>query len=122
MYPADLKYTKDHEWVQLDGDDGARRHHRLRAEAARRRRLPRAAGGRPHAEARATSFGTIESVKAVSELYAPVSGEVVEVNAALEREARSRQHAIRTSSWMIAIKLTTPATRRSARRRRSTPI
>ena len=43
MYPADFKYTKDHEWVKLVGRRRARRHHRLRAEAAGRRRLPRAA-------------------------------------------------------------------------------
>ena len=48
MYPADLKYTKDHEWVRSDGGEAAGRHHRLRAGAARRRRLRRAAGRRPH--------------------------------------------------------------------------
>ncbi len=92
MYPADFKYTKDHEWIELSGDRRRGRHHRLRAAAARRRRLPRAAGSRPQAEARATSFGTIESVKAVSELYAPVSGEVVEVNTRARREAGGGQH------------------------------
>ena len=44
-YPADLKYTKDHEWIRVEGDTGADRHHRLRAAAARRRRLRRAARG-----------------------------------------------------------------------------
>ena len=48
------------------------------------------------------SFGTIESVKAVSELYAPVAGEVVEVNAALEGQAGDRSTPIRTAAWMIA--------------------
>ena len=72
-YPAGLKYTKDHEWIELVGRSRQGRHHRLRAAAARRRRLPRAAGGRDEAEA-GQSFGTIESVKAVSELYAPVIG------------------------------------------------
>jgi glycine cleavage system H protein len=53
------------------------------------------------------SFGTIESVKAVSELYAPVSGEVVEVNSAL----KSRPEAVNTdphASWMIVVKLSEP--------------
>ena len=72
MYPADLKYTKDHEWIRLDRRPGAGRHHRLRPAAARRRRLPRAAGGRPHGEEGGV-FGTIESVKAVSELYCAAS-------------------------------------------------
>ena len=46
MYPTDLKYTKDHEWVRVDGGEAAGRHHRLRAAAARRRRVRRAAGSR----------------------------------------------------------------------------
>jgi glycine cleavage system H protein len=53
------------------------------------------------------SFGTIESVKAVSELYAPVSGEVVEVNAALKDKPET-VNADPHGSWMIAIKLTNP--------------
>ena len=53
------------------------------------------------------SFGTIESVKAVSELYSPVSGEVVEVNAAL----KDKPEAVNTDphgSWMVVVKLTNP--------------
>ena len=51
-YPADLKYTKDHEWIELDRRPRRRRHHRLRAAAARRRRLRRAAGRRRDGESR----------------------------------------------------------------------
>jgi glycine cleavage system H protein len=54
------------------------------------------------------SFGTIESVKAVSELYAPVSGEVVEVNAALKDKPET-VNANPHTSWMIVVRLNDPA-------------
>jgi glycine cleavage system H protein len=54
------------------------------------------------------SFGTIESVKAVSELYSPVAGEVVEVNAAL-KEKPEKVNADPHGSWMIVLKLADPA-------------
>ncbi len=53
------------------------------------------------------SFGTIESVKAVSELYAPMSGEVVEINAALKTKPET-VNADPHSSWMIVLKLSNP--------------
>ena len=63
------------------------------------------------------SFGTIESVKAVSELFAPVSGEVVEVNAALKDKPELVNSAPH-DTWMVAIKLAEPVgSRRAARRR-----
>ena len=57
MYPQDCRYTKDHEWIKVEGDRGRVGHHRLRAEAARRRRLPRAARGRARPRRRASSSG-----------------------------------------------------------------
>ena len=86
---------------------GQGRHHRLRAAAARRRRLRRAPEVGTKLKA-GQSFGTIESVKAVSELYAPVAGEVVEVNAALKDKpeaVNSDPHA----SWMIVLRLANAA-------------
>ena len=53
-------------------------------------------------------FGSIESVKAVSELYAPVSGEVVEVNASLKNKPET-VNANPYESWMVGVKLTNPA-------------
>ncbi len=76
MYPETLKYTKDHEWIRVDAGVGQRRDHRFRAEAAGGRCLRRAARRRPDGD-EGEAIGTIESVKAVSELFAPVSGEVV---------------------------------------------
>ena len=95
-YPADLKYTKDHEWIRVDGDTGDGRHHRLRAAAAGRRGLRRAAGRRRDGDA-GQSFGTIESVKAVSELFAPVTGEVIEVNTVAQGSTRKTSTASRTT-------------------------
>ena len=118
-YPDRLQVHQGPRVDRVVGRPRQGRHHRLRAAAARRRRVRRAAGGRREAEA-GQSFGTIESVKAVSELYAPVSGEVVEVNAAL----KDKPEAVNTDphgSWMIVIKLSDPAeTRRRCSTRRST--
>ena len=76
------------------------RHHRLRAAAAGRRGVRRAARGRARTVTAGQVFGTIESVKAVSELFAPVAGEVVAVNAALRitpEDVNSEPH----DTWMI---------------------
>ena len=81
-----------------------RRHHRLRPAAARRRGLRGAAGRGYDADRRDRSFGTIESVKAVSELFAPVTGEVVEINGSLKDSpdhVNSKPH----DTWMVKVKL-----------------
>src|SRR5436305_14416783 len=82
-YPAGFKYTKDHEWIEVSGDRG-----KVGITDYAQKQL----GDVVYLELPAIgvkliqgqSFGTIESVKAVSELYAPVSGEVVEVNEGLK--------------------------------------
>ena len=102
-YPANLKYTKDHEWVDLNGDKGKvgiTDYAQQQLGDVVYVELPEA-GAKLKA---GQSFGTIESVKAVSELYSPVAGEVVEVNTALKDKpevVNSDPHG----SWMIAIKL-----------------
>jgi glycine cleavage system H protein len=106
-YPASLKYTKDHEWIQVDGGRG-----RIGITDFAQRQLGDVVyielptvGARLKA---GQSFGTIESVKAVSELYAPVSGEVVEVNQAL----KDKPEAVNSDphgSWMIVIELAVPS-------------
>ena len=78
--PRTCKYTKEHEWVRVDGDVATIGITRLRAGAARRRRLRRAAREGRDASRKFASFGVVESVKAASDIYAPVSGEVVERN------------------------------------------
>jgi glycine cleavage system H protein len=105
-YPAGFKYTKDHEWIELAGDRGKigiTDYAQQQLGDVVYMELPEV-GAKLKA---GQSFGTIESVKAVSELYAPVSGEVVEVNTAL----KSRPETVNTdphASWMIVVKLSEP--------------
>jgi glycine cleavage system H protein len=104
MYPADLKYTKDHEWVKITGSDarvGITDYAQKQLGDVVYLELPDV--GRQLSKG--DVFGTIESVKAVSELYSPVTGEVVEVNRALAEKpeaVNSKPH----ESWMIALKVT----------------
>jgi len=105
-YTTTFKYTKDHEWVDVSGDRG-----KIGITDYAQQQL----GDVVYVELpeigaklkQGQSFGTIESVKAVSELYAPVTGEVVEVNASLKDKPEA-VNANPHASWMIAIKLTNP--------------
>jgi glycine cleavage system H protein len=102
-YPAGYKYTKDHEWVELSGD---------RAKIGITDYAQQQLGDVIYVELpavgatlkQAASFGTIESVKAVSELYAPLSGEVVEVNASIKDKPEAL-NASPHSSWLIVLKI-----------------
>jgi glycine cleavage system H protein len=103
-YPATYKYTKDHEWIDLAGDRG-----KVGITDYAQQQLGDVVYVElPEVGARlkqGQSFGTIESVKAVSELYSPVSGEVLEVNGGLKDKPEtinSDPHG----SWMIVLKLT----------------
>jgi glycine cleavage system H protein len=106
-YPDGRKYTKDHEWIEVTGDRG-----RVGITDFAQQQL----GDVVYLELpevgatlkAGQSFGTIESVKAVSELYAPVSGEVVEVNAALKDKPEA-VNANPHTSWMIVVRLNDPA-------------
>ena len=104
MYPADLKYTKDHEWVKISGTDarvGITDYAQKQLGDVVYLELPDV--GRTFNKG--DVFGTIESVKAVSELYSPVTGEVTEVNRSLTEKpeaVNSDPHG----SWMIAMKIT----------------
>ena len=105
--PDTYKYTKDHEWIELTGNRG-----RVGITTYAQQQLGDVVylelpevGAKLKA---GQSFGTIESVKAVSELYAPVTGQVVEVNSA----RKEKPEAINTDahgSWMITIELSDPA-------------
>jgi glycine cleavage system H protein len=107
MYPANLKYTKDHEWVSVDGGTGS----------VGITNFAQAQLGDvvyvdlPDVGAQLTAgqtFGTIESVKAVSELYAPISGEVIEVNTAL-KDAPESVNKSPHDAWMIKVRLANAA-------------
>ena len=102
-YPANLKYTKDHEWIEGSGDRskvGITDYAQQQLGDVVYIDLPDV-GMKLKA---GQSFGTIESVKAVSELYSPAAGEVVEVNTALKdkpEQVNGNPHG----SWMIRLKL-----------------
>ena len=105
-YPAGLKYTKDHEWVELSGDRGKvgiTDYAQKQLGDVVYVELPEMGAALKQGD----SFGTIESVKAVSELYAPVSGEVVDVNRSL-RDKPEAVNADPHGTWMIVVRLTNP--------------
>jgi len=107
MYPADLKYTKDHEWVRLSGADaqvGITDYAQKQLGDVVFVELPEP--GRSVTQGQ--SCGTIESVKAVSELYSPASGKVVEANPLLASKpetVNSDPHG----AWLYVVELSNPA-------------
>jgi glycine cleavage system H protein len=104
MYPTDVKYTKDHEWIRLGGDDaqvGITDYAQKQLGDVVYLELPQIGRTLKRGEV----FGTIESVKAVSELYSPVDGEVTQINAALVQNPE-QVNKDPQGSWMIAIKVT----------------
>jgi glycine cleavage system H protein len=106
-YPSEFKYTKDHEWIELSADRG-----KIGITDYAQQQLGDVVYIElPEVGARLTQgkpFGTIESVKAVSELYAPLSGEVVEVNASLKDKPEAL-NADPHKIWMIVLRIADPA-------------
>jgi glycine cleavage system H protein len=104
--PADLRYTKDHEWAKPEGN-----RYRIGITAYAQEQLGDVVFVElPKTGAKVTakqSFGVVESVKAVSDLFAPLSGEVVEVNAALSNAPQTVNEDPYGKGWMIVIE---PAT------------
>ena len=104
MYPSDYRYTKEHEWIKISGDAGTigitdYAQHELGDVVFAE--LPKVGAKIMTGQV----FGTIESVKAVSEIYAPVSGEVTEANAALTSNPEIINTDPHGSAWLIKIKL-----------------
>lgn len=107
MIPDDRKYSQEHEWVQVDGDTGV-------------------VGVTDHAASElgdivyvdlpdvgaefsaGDSVGSIESVKAVADLYSPVSGEIVEINEALDGDPAQVNSSPMDDGWLFKIKLSDP--------------
>ena len=108
MYPENFRYTKEHEWVLRGRRHRHGRHHRPRPEGTGRHRLRGPAQGRRRTSSRASRFGSVESVKAVSDIYSPVSGEVVEVNAALADAPEKLNEDPHGAAWLVKIKLAQP--------------
>ena len=107
MYPQGYRYTKDHEWIAVEGDRGKVGI----TEYAQKQlgdvvfvELPELGRKLKPGD----QFGTIESVKAVSELYSPVAGEVVEVNAPLADKPETVNQDPHGAAWMVVLKLEAP--------------
>ena len=104
-FPADLKYTKDHEWIRVEGDvayvgitDYAQ------SELGEIVFVDITTQG--ETVAKEESFGTIEAVKTVSDLFMPVSGEVLEVNPELEEAPELVNEDAYGKGWLIKISMT----------------
>jgi glycine cleavage system H protein len=108
MYPQGYRYTKDHEWIAVEGDRG-----RVGITDYAQKQL----GDVVFVElpevgrklAAGEQFGTVESVKAVSELYCPVAGEVIEVNSPLADKPETINQDPHGGAWMIVLKIADPA-------------
>ena len=106
MYPADLKYSKDHEWFRMTGETGQigiTNYAQQQLGDVVYVELPEVGRTLTKGE----QFGSIESVKAVSDLFCPVSGAVVEVNSALSENPESVNQNPH-DAWMIVIKPSNP--------------
>ncbi|WP_417885199.1 glycine cleavage system protein GcvH [Zunongwangia sp.] len=101
--PEDLKYTRDHEWVKVDGDT---------ATVGITDFAQAELGDIVYVEVETLDetldkedvFGTVEAVKTVSDLYLPLSGEIIEVNESLEDEPEKVNNSPYEEGWMVVIK------------------
>jgi len=108
MYPENFRYTKEHEWVLVEGDTaavGITDHAQRELGDIVYVDLPQV-GARLEQGA---SLGSVESVKAVSDIYAPVSGEVVEVNGTLADKPEALNRDPHGAAWLVKVKLANPA-------------
>ena len=103
-YPSDRKYTKEHEWITADGTVGITHHAQDSLGDIVFVALPKVGTELTMGKA----FGTVESVKAVSDLYAPASGTVTAVNEALAT-APEQVNKDAHGAWMVKIKMKDPA-------------
>jgi glycine cleavage system H protein len=108
LIPQDLKYTKEHEWIKIEGDTGTIgitdfAQHELGDIVFVE--LPKVGAKVEFMKA----FGTIEAVKAVSDMFSPLTGEVMAINSALETNAGAINSDPYGEGWIVKIKMTKPA-------------
>ena len=107
MYPAEYRYTKDHEWILVEGAIGT-----IGITDYAQQELGDVVfveTPKPGTAVKAgASFGTVESVKAVSEIYSPVSGEVTEQNPLLVDAPEKINQDPHKSAWLVKVKLADP--------------
>jgi glycine cleavage system H protein len=105
--PENLRYTKDHEWVEVDGDTvtvGITDYAQHALGDVVYIDMPRSGDKYMTHEA----FGSVESVKAVSEIFMPVGGEIVEVNEGLNDAPESVNNDPYKAGWMVKVKMDNP--------------
>jgi glycine cleavage system H protein len=107
MYPENFRYTKEHEWVLVAGDTGTigiTDHAQQELGDIVYVDLPKVG---THLE-QGKSLGSVESVKAVSDVYAPVDGEVLEANGILEPAPEKLNEDPHGAAWLVKVKLSAP--------------
>ena len=107
MYPENFRYTKEHEWVQVDGDTGIigiTDHAQKELGDIVYVDLPKVGAV---AEIGKT-IGSVESVKAVSDIYSPLSGEVVAINELLATSPEKLNADPHGAAWLVKVKLSAP--------------
>jgi glycine cleavage system H protein len=104
MYPTNYRYTKDHEWITADGTVGITDYAQHSLGDVVYVELPKV-GAQLEA---GKSFGTVESVKAVSELYSPASGQVLAVNEELANSPEKINQDPHGAAWLVKLKLANP--------------
>ena len=105
--PENLRYSKDHEWLSVDGDTatvGITDYAQHSLGDVVYVELPKAGDTFESHEA----FGSVESVKAVSEVFMPVAGEIVEINEALNDDAEKVNSDPYGDAWMVKVRMTNP--------------
>ena len=108
MYPENFRYTKEHEWVLVQGDTGTigiTDHAQQELGDIVYVDLPKVGA---HLE-KGKTLGSVESVKAVSDIYSPVSGEVIEINGTLATAPEKLNESAQGDGWMVKIRLSVPA-------------
>jgi len=107
MYPNNFQYTKEHEWVRVDGDTGTvgiTDHAQQELGDIVYVELPKIGAQVEQGK----GLGSVESVKAVSDIYAPVSGEVVAVNELLATSPEKLNEDPHGAAWLAKIRLSAP--------------
>jgi glycine cleavage system H protein len=108
MYPENYRYTKEHEWVRLEGDMGTvgiTFHAQKELGDIVYADLPKPGT----LVERGKAMGSVESVKAVSEIYSPVSGEVVEANETLAAAPEKLNQDPHGEAWLVKIRVSAPS-------------
>jgi glycine cleavage system H protein len=107
MYPDGYRYTKEHEWVSADGDIGTigiTFHAQKELGDIVYVDLPKIGA----TVARGDTLGSVESVKAVSDIFAPVSGEVIEINETLATAPEKINQDPHQEAWLVKLRLSQP--------------